>query len=178
VFATRCNEDIATVREEMEVMRLHERSMVQELQTLRLGHVAAQEQHDSTSERDTSMASVGSDELAAKVTRTLRQLKVANEERKMLRKDLAAMTEDSPALQKVALELEQASEQARADQTELSDQVETLINELRDARVAKVQIQNQADADKAMMEKLLKEFKTRLVTAETMFEQWQGGDTK
>ena len=47
-------------------------------------------------------------------------------------------------------------------------------NELREAKVEKAQIQKQAEADKATMQKLLKEFENRLGTAESMFDQWKG----
>ena len=52
--------------------------------------------------------------------------------------------------------------------------VEILQNELREAKVEKAQIQKQAEADKATMQKLLKEFENRLGTAESMFDQWKG----
>lgn len=181
LFAARCNADILSVREEMEIMRLHEKELMKEFTALHQGHIASQERHEFTNSRDTRMASVGEPELAAKVKRTERELLVVDAERKILRGDLSAVLasqHENSTLTKIMEELEEANDQARGDQKDLFRQVDTLTDELRDARVAKLQIQRQAEADKVMMEKLLTEFKTRLVTAETMFQQWDGAGDK
>merc|ERR1711968_193124 len=164
-------------RAEMDVYKEKERTLTADLIALKADHIENQNKFKAIKERDVAQAHAGKEKLLAKVFQTEAELKRVEAERAQLRNDLAAIAREQNAdrvLERATRSLEEQLEQAKSTKDQLLQRVETLQNELREAKVEKAQIQKQAEADKATMQKLLKEFENRLGTAESMFDKWKG----